>query len=365
LVFCTGEYCEEGNNDYISKRLHSEIGVLQLRRQDYFEAMDNLVQGEMWEDVAYLAENVLTIDELEGYLIDRQTGYSWPILDYYKSSRIKENATYFDALRYLLARRMGRSGLWERAIEYMPGILEVVWRKRTPSGKGYLIHTYENSSINPKQEAKNYYENIQHAQNEGYSKIDRAKNYYEAGKLLRFIGMEIIGTELEPDWFVYDGQFSSDGPLAQRFGDYSQERLDRYKDWSSDWGKKYTQELIDDQKIRQKEFEEGQDFFLASKDERDRAVESLPTPRKRWHYRFKAADLMWKSAELLPNGDILKAEALWEGGLYLRDRDNEAADKFYKELVKTCKNTILGAEADRIRWFPKREWYEKAKAEIK
>jgi len=37
----------------------------------------------------------------------------------------------------------------------------------------------------------------------------------------------------------------------------------------------------------------------------------------------------------------------------LQGCDPESADRFYKSLVKRCRKTELGEEADRIRWFPK------------
>jgi len=366
LIVCTAyEYCDEAGKDYIAKVIRSEVGVLQLKKQDYIEAMDNFVLGEYWEDVAYLAENVLSANELEDYLKNRINNFNWPELKYFKALEEKEVATYFDALEYLLARRLARNGKWEKALEYMPKKLNVIWHIRTPSGEGYLNHTYENKQISLKETVQELFKQLTTAEDKRIPNKKRAKNYYEAGLCMRFIGMEIVGTELEPDWYVYNGQAAHNGPLAQRFGAYSQERLDQYKDWGGKWGEKYTKELKEDKMAREKKFEEGKDFYFGSKDEKDRAMRSLPNPRLRFHYRFKAADLMWKAAELLPDNNELKAAALWEGGLYLRDRDNIAADKFYKELATTCPGTILGREAGRIHWFPKREWYEKVTSDKK
>jgi len=44
---------------------------------------------------------------------------------------------------------------------------------------------------------------------------------------------------------------------------------------------------------------------------------------------------------------------LWQGGWWLRDVAPETADLFYKALVRRNRQTELGAEADRRRWFPK------------
>jgi branched-subunit amino acid transport protein len=39
-------------------------------------------------------------------------------------------------------------------------------------------------------------------------------------------------------------------------------------------------------------------------------------------------------------------------GSWLKNRDPQAADVFYKALVRRCPKTDIGKEADRIRWFP-------------
>jgi hypothetical protein len=62
----------------ISPRQHvlGEIGVLRITQREYTEALDCFLQGSFWADAAYIAEGVLTVDELKGY-IDRE----WPQTD--------------------------------------------------------------------------------------------------------------------------------------------------------------------------------------------------------------------------------------------------------------------------------------------
>ena len=159
--------------------------------------------------------------------------------------------------------------------------------------------------------------------------------------------MELVGTELDPDWFVFNGRFYYDDTLEQRFGIMHEDRKEYYKGWYDEYIKSITE--------RREEIEKERNFFAGSVDEEKRAVSSLPDPPKRFHYRYKASDLMWKCAQLLPNNDELKAKALCIGGSYIKTRDPQLADKFYKELVKTCGKTKLGQEADRLKWFPKVE----------
>jgi len=89
----------------------------------------------------------------------------------------------------------------------------------------------------------------------------------------------------------------------------------------------------------------------ASPDETARVQRHRVRPWKRYHYRYRAADLAWEAAALLPSGDE-KAGMLATAGSWLGARDPRAADRFYKQLVRCCGTTDLGREADELRWFP-------------
>jgi hypothetical protein len=90
-----------------------------------------------------------------------------------------------------------------------------------------------------------------------------------------------------------------------------------------------------------------------SADEGRRIAEHQPKPNERFHYRYYAAELAWEATQLLPNNDENTAYILWTAGSWLKARNPQFADRFYKALVRRCRRTSLGAEADRIRWFPK------------
>jgi hypothetical protein len=65
-----------------------------------------------------------------------------------------------------------------------------------------------------------------------------------------------------------------------------------------------------------------------------------------------AAGYAWRAAEGMPDGDEETARVLATGGTWIKYLDPEAADRFYKALVRRCGATALGREADRRRWFP-------------
>lgn len=333
------------DKDDIVRNVSTEVGVLQLRRQDYISAFDTLISGgSYWEDIAYIAEKVLSAKELEDYLANSKGEGLSRKLEWHNADGLSD-PTIRNALWYLLARHFAREGNKQKALEYMPTSFNRNYWKRTPSEEGYLIHQMAYETLNPREKLRVFYKNLEAGENAKLSKQVRAKNYYEAALIMRKYGMELFGTELDPDWFTFNGQFAYDDTSEQRFGMMNKDRQEYYKGWYD--------EIIEETKARREEIVNERDFFAGSKDEETRALKSLPNPLRRFHYRFKAADLMWECARLLPNNDDLKAMALCIGGSYIKIRDPQAADKFYKELVITCKETELGKEADKLKWFPK------------
>ena len=351
----------------VIREINTDIGVLKLSHKEYIMAFNVLLKGKYWEDVAYVAEKVLTSDELENYLKqhakDKEmsnprelyNGYYAEMQFYFEKHPDKEwqeqweknlrKDTLYQALTYLLARRLAREEKWGKAVEYMPTSVEIWWNESKPSGQGYLIWEYKRENINPKEILRNFITLLEKAQDKKLNNQERAKSYYEAALILRKYGMEFMGTELDPDGFVNRGGFMYYDSLETRFSIVADEAGKDYQEWF----KEHVEKLKD----RRKAIEKKRDFFTGSEDEEKRVLASLPEPLRRFHYRYKAADLMWKAAELLPDNDELKAKALCRGGTYLKVRDPKSADKFYKALVKTCGQTELGKEADKLRWFPK------------
>ena len=122
--------------------------------------------------------------------------------------------------------------------------------------------------------------------------------------------------EMEPDWAVFGGQFSDVGPTV---------------------GKRSNQ-------ISQ--------LPLVSKEELQRIELNRLDPDRRFHYRFKAADLAWAAALFMPNNSDETAQVLGLAGSWIKVLDPDAADQFYKSLVRRCRQTEMGCVADKKRWFP-------------
>jgi hypothetical protein len=139
--------------------------------------------------------------------------------------------------------------------------------------------------------------------------------FVEAATKTRTDGMELLGTELAPDWHCFDG--NSEGDLTAQF-------------------------------------RTNENFTLmpASPDELSRYAQHRADPEMRFHYRYQAAFLGWEAAKMLPNDSDDTARILCLSGSWLKVRDPETADLFYKALARRCPNTEIGAEANRIHWFP-------------
>ncbi len=272
----------------------AELGLIQLSRGEYTQALDGLLNNGFWRDAAYVAERVLTLDELKTYV-----DHFWPPSSEREKadeedqdgSSFKPSAKYRQDIRYLLARRLLRSGRGNESRPYFPE----QWLSQYDALSQALTLGW--SSATPQEQ--------------------RAEALFTAAYITRTNGLELVGTEVEPDWHLSDGDFE---PTSGR------ER----------GGPDTASALV-----------------AASKDELSRATNHNADPEVRWHYRYQAASLAWEAAKLKPDNHDRTAFMLWQGGWWLKDIAPETADLFYKALVRRNHQTELGAEADRRRWFPK------------
>jgi len=70
----------------IAKRIQGELGVLFLSQQQFVKSLDALLKGGFWEDAAYVAERILSSNELKEYAIsigrqtDRKIQQKYPLI---------------------------------------------------------------------------------------------------------------------------------------------------------------------------------------------------------------------------------------------------------------------------------------------
>jgi tetratricopeptide (TPR) repeat protein len=280
-------------------RALGELGGVRLSRREFVDALDALARADFWMDAAYVAERVLTVEELRAY-VDR----AWPEpspsppkrpggplapLGTGWTARARETAT---KIRHLLARRLARLGRQAAARAYYPPQLR-------PTLDGYLRH------LGPGQDA-------------GRPAPERAASLFEAARIARRFGLEILGTEVEPDWAFLGADFELEAASRLRAGAAKPAVLP------------------------------------SSPEERDRLAQHRVEPEKRFHYRYVAAEIAWKAAALLPNNREETARILCVAGSWLKYRDPPAADRYYKAMVRRNRKTALGQLADGLRWFPAR-----------
>lgn len=271
-----------------------ELGVLQLRRGEYLQALDALLHAGYWGDAAYVAERVLTTDELKRY-VDSSWPPAMPAPKRASTNEIEEAEFHLpdnrENIRYLLARRLTRELRGNEARGYYP----TNWLPQFDE----LVRT------------------LTAGWDETAPPTTRAKALVSAAFIARTNGMELLGTELAPDYFIWGGAFT----------------------YGVEWEERATnsQESV---------------VNVATTNEIRRASSHGTDPELRFHYRYQAATLAWEAAKLMPNNSDETAFVLCTAGSWLKDRDPDTADVFYKALVRRCRQTALGIEADRLHWFP-------------
>jgi hypothetical protein len=269
-----------------AKRAHAEIGGLRLARGEYIAALDALllgVDGESdnhWLDAAYVAEQVLTLAELQDFVNRR-----WPNAPPPPAEGARSGV---DArMRYLLARRLARQGRLDQAASYYPA--------------------------DQREDFRRYADALRRGNNTKTPGPQRAEALWTAAQIARDQGMDLLGAESDPDWAIFGGSFD----LGTTTTDRPKEGVNR-----------------------------------AAPDELKRAAGNLPTPDRRFHYRYRAADLAWTAAQLMPDQSDQTALVLATAGNWIKSLDPKAADRFYKALVRRCGKTDLGKQASAKRWLP-------------
>ncbi|MEO6995806.1 MAG: hypothetical protein ABI273_19530, partial [Lacunisphaera sp.] len=280
-----------------------ELGRVQLALDHREAALAAWLEGSHWEDAAYVAERLLTIDELKLFLAN------------YQSADLKSYEPYLGEVvtpEALASGRSAQSDGWDESGSSLrlklTGLLarRLVRAGRIPEANGYF-------PAKEKALLALYAKDVRDGFNSMLRPKKRAEAFWRAAQLVRAQGMAFMGTELDPDFGIWDGEFAFD------------QTEDRLKEKSGP--------------------------FSATTEERAR-LSSLPIPARRFSYRYRAADLAWWAAALLPNGSEETATILNTAGGWLKARDPVEANRFYQALVIRCGRTTLGKAATDLHWFP-------------
>lgn len=258
-------------------RVSAEAGILALSRGDYVQAMQLFFEGgeRYWSDAHYLAERVLTVDELQVF-VDRVA----PQAQFTPDRDDWTPMAPAEAIRWLLARRLMREGRGDDAIAYFdhPALREKALRY-----VGSLATLHEEEGL------------------------EAAEAGFAAAELARWDGMELLGYEGDPDYRQWDGQFDLNDPTT--------------------WDENY-----------QAVFHPRDDLQpqgpFAAADELARVRDSVAEPLRRFHYRYIAADLAARAADQLPPRSQAFAAVLCQATRYVLYRSPEHAQSLYRRYLK-------------------------------
>jgi len=158
--------------------IKTEQALVYLKRGDFLKSMQTFYQAgnDYWLDIAYIAEKVLTLEELKTFV------------DSLPNTESKKPVT--NKLRELLARRLLRNNEFEGTLEYF-----------TKSKSKRIASRYIN-----------FYNDA----NKKTDKLSKAEALYKVAAISNHQGMEILAYEMFPDYAVYDGNHDLSRYLANK-----------------------------------------------------------------------------------------------------------------------------------------------------
>jgi hypothetical protein len=263
-------------------RVQGEAGTLALSRGDYLQALELLYAAAelYWTDAAYVAERVVGTDELKAF-VDRVAG-SAPAPSTISSGEDGDYTPPNPAaeLRWLLARRLLREGRFDESLAYFdqPDVRAAAER--------YVAARKSTTA---------------------WTRVGQARAWFEAAEVARWHGMEIMGFEGDPDYFIWGGSYDLNSPIT----------------WDENYNPVHN--ARSDLKV------EGP---WTSDGERVRVAASRAQPLQRFHYRMVAAGHAGKAADMLPPRSQAFAAVLCEATHWLIDREPEHAQSIYKRYLR-------------------------------
>lgn len=303
----TDVYGEEDEREYFDHSMgfqfdqaaYGELGSLQLSRGEFAASLSAFMDGHLWPDACYVAEYVLTSDELIAWMKE------------HPSDTTKADGES-RSLVPVLARRLVREDLYAEAREFFMEDMQKALDDYTAA--------------------------LKKGANEKLPKKERARAWFDAAVIARSWGMELMGTEFEPDGTNSDGSFEPTNVAGEReAGKFERITWENVKKGDG------TSEM---QEVKRT----ASPAVTVSAEEKKRLLKHKPVPYKRYHYRYVAAALGWKAAALLPDQSEELADVLNTAGGWIKG-DDKAADKYFQAIERRAYKTELGKEAGKAHWF--------------
>ncbi len=287
-------------------KLHSaraDLATLHLSHADFVEALAQFAQTDLTDDMAYVAELLLSADELKKF-VDKEFPPSKKKTDAQRNvgEPDQDPDNFF---RDLLGRRLVREDRYDEARNYLSP-------KTLPYLDDYVIALKKAADLK-------------------LPKSDRARAYFHAACVLTQNGQDLMATRGEPDSL---GRGQTVTTIERETG----------KQVTRSENNKFVP--ADDKKVK---------FHVpVTKEEKKRLEQHKVVPFRYEHYRYVALGLVWKSAALLPDqsdelADILNSAGNWMKGDYRGD--DEAAGKFFQAIERRASKTTIGKAACAKHWF--------------
>lgn len=317
-------------------RLKAEQGVLSLSRGQYVEALDQLyraaaagdganrpaegwTQSPYWNDAAYVAERVLTTEELKAY-VDRlpaatpaparPAGFGSYTPDQFYAWRRLNPPPAHDRLRQLLARRLVREGRAAEALPYFPADDDPRFARVDDDDGNWTIRESD-----VRQRAAQYATALQTA-GSAWGRTRRARAWYDAAALARRDGIRIMGYEQGPDYAVYDGNYSAGAGRD-----------------ANPWWREARADAGQPMDTPRQRAEADLPGPYVTPEERARYAASEARPNVRYHYRQIAAGYALKAADELPSRSQAFAAVLCHGASYVINDTPARATAIYLRYV--------------------------------
>jgi hypothetical protein len=305
-------------------KLLGDLGVVQLSRNDFAGALQTFLRTEYWRDAAYIAERLLSVEELLSlsragrlpelkpmFVPDKEPPRRLSISAVTAKYAQWERPQGLEPFTYLVARRLAREGYYKDAMRLLPADLSAVLNRYMTE-----LHRGRKTSL---------------------PQADRAEALWTAAQIERRLGMELFGYETGPDHALYGGSFE--------LSDFAELRSQPF--WTPWWWTPSKTEQAN---------ELERPVLTATTDELWRSKHYGPRINERFHYRYTAAELAHRASLLMPDEDEKTAMVLGIAGNWLKNRDPKAADRFYKSLVLRNPSIPLAQKAERKRWLPPIDW---------
>ncbi|MEC7985919.1 MAG: hypothetical protein VX278_12205 [Myxococcota bacterium] len=289
-----------GYNIYTShnelERSWEELGALYVAQNRFVDGIRAFMEARSWADVAWLAERVLTVEELSDIMQE-------------------------DQLRPEFYREYGRCQLWERKSYWantpddMPSYLRRIFVRRLVREKNYrqarlfLRHNRDWRYCSTIEEAISAVEAAEKSEASG-------TDFWQAAQLTRTKGWMFQATEMEPDYGVFAGNFQlKSTSLLRQEPEFSEENA------------------------------------VPPTPEEIARLRGNPAPQKRYHFVWTAADYGWEAAQKMDASDPQFAQAACMSGNWLKVKDPSASDKFWKLLGQKGRGTALGKAVLQNKWW--------------